>query len=576
MKRSAFLTVFVCALSFSVWFSIPANAGSYNLNNQKKAGYEWGNTFNLPGDIRDNGGSVEILDASIGFSMDNSLGCGGLDLGASFKGMIDGLNPAAITAQVKDYFTTGLANYLLTQVYSSPALAAIFDSLEAFGNARVSMMQQKCMSHDELKSAGGKLCMKRNPGNPEKCFKDKSPELQSAAADDKKMKEDKANKSGSLYKVLGIDPTDPSESAWSNFIPDFKYCANTEGRCSYTTAANKKPAVSGAEMNTIATTAVMAQLQSLKATVAMVIHSNGIEWVKEQAAELFKIANHETNHDNSLMIANVDERSFINPFISDIILNDISFAAAQDDQIAPGSTGPEQTTNQYPSAKWDEFSKIMPSDVTTPGEREFVLFLNCRSTDFGVETARFINAMVPGAFPAISEIYTGGKAVDDTYAKMIDNISGLSNKDKTFLSGAALIGIATSCVYNHNMHMHPTDFIDLVEMGNTRANGILGAVANQVSGLAVESILRFMKQKILDKKTGGVKSAETSANETEPIGEKALATMGSVIASLENKIQILKSTRQAERSFSSMMGEVHKARAQDRAEQEDFFYNYGE
>jgi hypothetical protein len=558
MRKSIFYTVL--ALVLGAFTISSAYAGSYDFSRKRSIGYEWGNYHNIPGTIRDNGGSVEILDATVGFDLDGALGCGGLDLEEAFKGLIDSLDPDQIADQIEDYFTTGLANYLLTQVYSSPALAAIFDSLEAFGNARTSLMQQKCMSVPELKAANAEVWA--TDGAKKECVDRETSSGRSGAAcfepggldtylDEK---EDDVNKAGSLYGLLGWDATEanPGDLALTNFIPDFKFCIKQGGRCTYANKNNKNPEISEAEMHTMGQTAVMAQLESLKATMAAVIYANGIDWVRDQAEQLYA---DNVYQQQGLMISDVEERTFTNPFISDIQLRSISFAGEEDDVYT--DTAPEYSSNKYPPG-WEEFTKIMPSEVTSDDDREFVVFLNCRSSDFGIEAVRFIESMVPSIIPAVSQINTGGKVVDSTYTDMLDNIAGLNADDMAFLQGAKLIGISTACVYNHQMHMHPTDFIELVEMGNTKATAVMAAVADRVSSLAVESILRFMKHKVLKQAIAGVREADPNNNEVFPIQQNAMVALDRVAQSIENRIATLQSTRAEKKSFSEMMVAIHE------------------
>ena len=548
--------------------SSSAYSASLNLSNKRDEGYRYGNMFNLPGEIRSNAGSVLIKAANVGFDMSAAIGCGGIDLEGAFKGMIDGLDPAAITQQVKDYFTTGLANYLLTQVYSSPALAAIFDSLEAFGNARVSMMQQKCMSLPELEAAGAEAWAARNGAN--ECVKTETAKGESGAAcfDDAKPEFLKgfvndagkdSNMATSLYTVLGID----SSNTIANFLPDFKFCTKSGGRCSYDNKTKKEEKLSPSEQLTVARGGAAAQATVVHGVVAYVVHSKGADAVREKMAAL-----EDNGVYQNLMVADVNERSFTNPFISNIMLDVADIAVS----------APTEAGNKYSQA-WVDLSKVMPSLVKTEEDKDFARFINCTSSDFALDITRIIDTLET---PTNIRFAVGNSLVSPnagdkfnfpvvapTYYDMLDHIETLNGTAKenaeTAINGANLLGIAVGCVYNHNMHMHPSDYVDLVEMGESKANGVISGISEQISFLAVETVLRYMKHKLLDSTAAGVMQVpeidpmtNQPVKEVVPISQQVLMAVNMVADDMENRIRTLKAVRDAQQTFSDMMAEVHK------------------
>ncbi|MDD9911434.1 MAG: hypothetical protein OXR68_06665 [Alphaproteobacteria bacterium] len=107
--------------------------------------YSGGKSFeflDLPG-YYGYGESTETLievNASGGGGID-LLGCGAVDI---FSFMNIQYQIADIIENFTQYMKTMVAKWLLTQLFSSPQLGAIFDTLQAFGNARLDMFKANC------------------------------------------------------------------------------------------------------------------------------------------------------------------------------------------------------------------------------------------------------------------------------------------------------------------------------------------------------------------------------------------------------------------------------------------------
>jgi len=96
------------------------------------------------------------------------LGCGVIDEHAAMVTAMD-----VKEEQVKDYLNSQLAKYMLTTLYNSPALAAVYDSVESYGAKRVQLMQDRCQavqsaaslsSEDMMRWQALQECVRRNVG----------------------------------------------------------------------------------------------------------------------------------------------------------------------------------------------------------------------------------------------------------------------------------------------------------------------------------------------------------------------------------------------------------------------------
>lgn len=144
--------LFAFTALISLGFAASAQAqtgGSFSSNNA----YQFGG---MPGSFGyNNTGSTTVFDA--GFRNTgglNLLGCGGI---GAFNFMNTTFNMNNIIDQLKQNMQTMLAKQLLIQAMSIPQVSAIFDTLNAFGNARFSLFNQSCNLNQIKKEARQKI-----------------------------------------------------------------------------------------------------------------------------------------------------------------------------------------------------------------------------------------------------------------------------------------------------------------------------------------------------------------------------------------------------------------------------------
>lgn len=550
MKKSLLIIFMVVASSFA-FFSV-ADKAEAKTYSSSAGNYQWGGVFNMPGYVRPNPNEIDLVNANVGFNLDAAIGCNGIDLKRAFEGIID-IDLDQIADDIVTYFEQGLSQYLLTQVYSSPALAAIFDSLEAFGNARVAMMQQKCNVAEARKKGNENIakaneeCLaeaKKNGDSPDVCYEGASEKIRQKLV----QMQSRIENSGSLYEMLGGAD---AMGDLTYFIPDFKFCVAAERTCSFDKATKSEPPFNQAEASARSRGNALGGLQTFLEYMKWVVSQDGETNVKKNVrwAMKGKIASNEGDMPQ-LMIADVEERSYENPFISNIQLDVVSFAE-----------GPTDPKNQFPP-EFAQMGYIFPQRVATDMQKRFAQFINCNSSDFGLQAAQVFATAYPGVSvtpfimsPTADAKYPILASGQMTYYDALT--SGNPDADFADMLGAELfIGIATSCVYNHHMNMNPMDFVKLATLSEDEVSGILTGVAERISGLAVETVMRFTKHVLLDTyASGSFTHAELGPNEVAPFPEHAVQAVMMISEDIENRIKTLRAVNESQRQFSSMMAD---------------------
>ena len=198
-----------------------SSAGSH-MSGSFGAGFFPGNT---------GGRSVDVIDVSLGGRISADLGCAGLDYDALMNFEFD---LGDVIDQMQENIETTVGNYLLTTIYSSPAVAAIFDSLEAIKNARIPQMQAKC-DMGQIRKDAVNMCIER-------CGGDEGCQRRCMTIDDPSSNpltealEDKLNSvgfNGSIHeivsRVVNICSTGRPEDCFiTAMLPNVKYCGGRE------------------------------------------------------------------------------------------------------------------------------------------------------------------------------------------------------------------------------------------------------------------------------------------------------------------------------------------------------------
>ncbi len=615
MHKSILTAILVSFISIFIVHHSYAQSRSQRIDTSTMNGYKYSNMFNLPGKINTSGnGEVELFNAGFDGKIDTTsiLGCNGINLKESFNSVIGGLTAAEITDQIKNYFTTGMAQYLLTQVYSSPAIAAIFDSLEAFGNARVSMSQQRCNA-TQARADGKKAVIKANA--VDRCVKDGNTRDACLAGDgeilvfyieeevEEKSINGKEEANASLYDVLGEDFFEGNDLKF--FIPDFKACAGLVKRCSFD-PKKKSKGVNQEVVGEISKATTGAYASTFTYVAKLLDGIYGESTIDENIMLLNPSASTQPN----IIIADMEERSFSNPFISNIQLDINSFAAPGDFNINNAVEGsnlpdnPGDDKDEYPGgfeilnrvAPVNFIKKANPNDPDTLHE-EFVKFINCRSVKFGKNVADFFkkvdvnNQFVLKEDQIYSIDLSGVEGMDltngNTYADAMAAADNNDNNSSAITNDQALslIGISSACVYNQNMSVNPADYFKLARMGAETSSAVIAALSDQVSFLSVEIVLRFIKNKLLETASSGVfksskpascvkKDAQGNLTDTSdceegtrdtattsslrPLPPQVLTAINMVVESIDNKIATLKAVKKAERTFAQMMDRFYE------------------
>lgn len=142
----------ISAILMAVVLAAPAQAQSnYNGPSSYK--------FGMPGSFY-GGSSGSTTALELGFQASGSgdfLGCAGVGL---FDYLKTTFNASNIIDQLKTNMQTMLAKTLLTTAMSVPQISAIFDTLNAFGNAKFDLFKQSC-NMTEIRKDAKEMYMKR-------------------------------------------------------------------------------------------------------------------------------------------------------------------------------------------------------------------------------------------------------------------------------------------------------------------------------------------------------------------------------------------------------------------------------
>ena len=122
---------------------------SYAAVDKSKSGYysystsDFGSVGGFFDGISTNGGTDTIFEVGGRNNGGIELGCEGLDISGFFDQTFN-FDADALIENVKNTAKAEVSKYLLTQMFSSPQLAALFDSTQAFGNIRWDGFRSSC------------------------------------------------------------------------------------------------------------------------------------------------------------------------------------------------------------------------------------------------------------------------------------------------------------------------------------------------------------------------------------------------------------------------------------------------
>lgn len=564
--------VAVVAAAFAVFAVSQAQAQSMSDS------YRYGFSRSLPGELQ-SGGEVPILDVSVGGAVnaDEILGCSGLNLDALGQSVMQMMDLDQIGDMMMNYVQTNLANYLLTQIYSSPAIAAIFDSLEAFSAARVEMLQARCRAdeiRDEYKaerSAAREACLRAAETDADKaeCLND----VEKIKDWIERNAEDTA---GSLHTILadsnlcgtadglrGEDGTVPGGDSAINdcpllmFVPDVAWCASGARDCQTNRSAEAK--------NSPAETAQKGE------QLAMGLAAQDASTVQNIQESLNTYADSMKGTD---AVASVNARYALPEMINGTF---------------EGGSGGGDDEAEMPTDDSNPFVADMSLGDLHPTTQEFAKFMNCTDVGsypsvFRLQYQRVKEGMnsLGLATPTPAQI-TAGVDLIGAYNQSVMGNGGISDFARNALeengvdmpADDQLINVAVRCVRNHVFVLDMNDYRNILS-SNLKASeklGLMNAIATQTAFVASEGVLRFVKSKLIettvmkysssesgDKKSGDLAEGQKSGDRYDTLPAGVIDRVKLTIENLDNQIAYLRQQREARGTMADLIGRIEGLR----------------
>lgn len=551
-------------------------------------GFFQGNSFDFgaPGGFLSglqNGGTTNIFEVDInGGGGSDFLGCAGLDI-FSFFDVTFNLNN--VIENFGNYLKTKLVKELLIKAFSSPQLASIFDTLQAFGNARLDMFNETC-SIDEIKSEAKDLFVKKcveeyvtTKGRSvdqaiTECTQNYDSESRSMLtkfADEFVEKMKQSGNVGNLIRPLcagqvggpPVGSPPPSQAKLMAcdimaFLPQFRLCYSAGTSDSSTSEC--KTSGSAARNSPLPSSKVFTAINTVSFQAFQAI-GNGVGKVTNTISQAGAVA--AANAYTAAVKANGG------------LLGDVIGLFAENTPTTEPATrlalfNYDLTPTYFGNAEGGG------DDVESNIQKEFRDFLHCTITDpFAVanDFIGFVNQREGLSIDVLNLDDEGKVPVSELIN--IDSLGPLSNQMKVDALGAAkLLDMAMGCIYNHFLHFDVGTIITLQSLAPADREAYFKAASNRAAYLGTELILRFLKQKVLEAHvalSGEVLSKATAPSGSDtvqkeadenPIPPQALEAIKVMAEIFENQIQALRAVREERDSFSAMSQIVYdKARA---------------
>lgn len=531
-KAVLFFVIAVCAV---LSFSSSAQAQlERNLSYNNNFSYGW--VDRIPGGLGD-GNNSEIIEVSFGGASGGLLGCLGINLDATFDAILNMLDPAEIAAKMQAYFITAIANYLLTAIYSNPALAAILDSLNAFGYANLELLQSKCNAteikaksapaRDEARAEAQRRCAEEN--NWVSCTISAASEFNLQEALDDVLGE--TAMSGSMWEVLG------GEDAMGDliaFVPNIRWCVNTS--CSGPQRSEAPLSASRLFDFTrrFAETGVVVRT----AAIADRIAADGYARVRSAVFGWEARAGY-----NQPNWATAAKEGRVQMELADMRLGVTHHAGFWEDFVAGSNAGPVDDL-----------------------EVSFLSFINCSQPEFGKDFNDFMKSTYGLNPDQFNDVLTATGAVSATQFESQFSEGSFGGALSTIMGGKVdaslqLTAKAVACMFNHALHLRPSDFLTLADLPPGRARAITGSHANQLGYLTTEVMLRFLKNELLNEYAErAFNLSESPADDRTQLPPHVLEAIKMLAESMENKIKVLRTVHEGQQTFAEMMSLLYAER----------------
>lgn len=535
------------------------------------------------------GGTEDIMNVSLGAGGESFLGCNGFN----FQDMMfANFDISDIGTKLENYFTTAISTWLLTHIYSSPALSALFDSMEAFGNARVSLLQSRCDINEiktKAKSIAQQRCIEKH-GEGTDAYRDCL-----GGGDIGKIR-DSLNEvmnslefNGSLHQVLNMESVcgsnyNPSSDQYECpallFVPDIRWGTGTE-------SGNKrsKPALSGGVVvDTIAAESLGVFEAQTSAPLGNFKYSRNVAKLNQLYDECVR-----SNNCRRLgsLTASVDDG------LSGVDKKAVAAKAPLLEHIKPEAAlfaGPDDEDAGTDGTSYVKYN-CEGENSGTP-QCEFKQFTNCSYENPMAAWNEYL-AYIASRDDVKELSASDREALREHTSKGLDELLGdldIGTLDpdgsevykKLMTSNAASVGdlmrVAYGCVYNHHINVSVPMLIEMRAFPVEERDAILRAASNRIAALSTELILRFMKHKMLvayadlaygNRAPDSMPEGASSITEGGEAGESempqhVLEAVKLTADMFENQIAALRASQDAQKSFGDVIGGIQSSMERSR------------
>jgi|GEM_PF-2503324 len=580
--------IFACMALFTALFMAPAFTPSAHAQGYSGGGSTFIDFGDLGGFNNGASGTTEVFD--IGFNASGGadlLGCAGVSL----EGFMDAFaNLEHVFDNFLDNIKQAFFRRLLVEAFSRlPQIGALFDTVNALGNARFEMFNESC-DIDSIRADAQTLIEQRcreNGGSDLECNKatadageytEQANEIsEELTAFHERMTDISNALAGPLCKTNVAEAN--TTCGLMSFLPQMQLCWNIGGK----NVGGGKPIGDCAQSRTTSAQIGSGQVFNSSFDLASNITTG--------------LGNATRGLANQLGQDNINLQK--NLFLRDLDRRNAAAAAEGGPQVLPSvasNTRAGQTRIALIDFDFDIDIAQFAQDSAESGQNndieEFKKFLHCSESDPTKVMAEFIDYLGANGVSAddIPEI-----SIDEIKASEVLNFSeGEVTAIETVAIGnatqaLALVTTAVGCVMNHQLHIGLDTYVAMQRLPAADQRAFQLAAANRVAYLTTEIILRFLKQKTLNahaQLASGVTPSNQlqsalSATQGETVGEiegskdfktpePVLIAVRTIADMFENQIQALRSVRQERDSFAAMSAivyekiEENKARAQGR------------
>jgi hypothetical protein len=480
------------------------NSGSNgNSSYYRSRGFDFGDIPGFSGGFQ-TGGTETILEAGFnGGSGGDFLGCSGINM---FDFLETTFNMGEIVDNFTQYMKTMVAKWALTQLFSSPQLAAIFDTLQAFGNARLDMFKASCdigEIKEEARRSFIEYCVEKQGGTTKaraQCEQnyDKGSSDVIMEAANKYLNFQAAN--SNLQDVLNrtnfcgqgeVSTGRPASAscALSALVPQMRLCISGGTKSSSFNTCGDINA-SGAQMadQIIGYPLLMTAAHNIFGAAVFRPIFGKVEDVTGQVgrdqAEFSRrnqLAKGATGQPLNIL-PNGNNTTAAATMFFDYDLAPVAFAQSSGNT---GGTGKEEA-----EATIKSFKKFMQCSQDDPFAdlKGFIAQVN---SDWNVNIDTSDLERIPEEMQKkISEMVNIDPAIDGA------RFSKLTQQDLP--ATAMLLDTAIRCVFNHQIHLSVDTMLELQLLGVEQKGAYFNAAANRAAYLVTEVVMRFVKHKIYE------------------------------------------------------------------------------